>query len=362
MRADRVLLVAALLAASACTLIEGLTAVPTPVDGGVSDAIPERSIDAKPSQDVHHPDGGQPDTSLAEASSIDHFAPSPPTTIATGQQNPTGITVTTTNAYWVDYAPDGSVMTVALEGGATPQALVGSVLNPFSFVLAPPLIYLACDNDTTAISTMPIGGGGLSVITSGNNTTQRWITKSGANVYWSNTLDDGIWQYMPGVDGGPDEPVTGLTSPAQVAADSTGIYWVDHDGANVMKATPSGTGVTMLATSRDGPTYLAIDALNVYWTATTGGEVSSIPKAGGTSTLISSGEASPAGIAVDSQHVYWANQSSGQIRRAPKGGGGPVVTLAQGQSMPTSIAVAGGVVYWTNLADGGEGSVMALEF
>jgi hypothetical protein len=347
MRTGRLLLASALLLATACTLIEGLAPVPTPAEGGVPDAKADANV-----SDVVHERKDDSGKGLPEASS-DHFVAPIATAIATGQANPIGIVVDTSNVYWVDDVPEGSVMTVAASGATKPVSLVSGVDKPFSFVLAPPLIYLTCDNDTTAISTLPLGGGSLSVITQGTDVSQRWITKLGDDVYWTNVVDDGIWMYaVEAGDAGPNEPITGLSGPSQIAADVSGIYWVDQSGANVMKATLAGTDVTLLATSGAGPTYLAIDDKNVYWTASTSGEVRSVSKGGGASTLISGGEGGPAGVAVDSEYVYWADASDGRIRRASIGGAPTVDTITAGQKEPTSIAVAEGAVYWTNVGDG----------
>jgi sugar lactone lactonase YvrE len=321
MRAGRLVLVAMLLTAAACTLLEGLNPVPTLVEGGAADAGPDRAL------------------------------PLLPTILATGQDNPLSVTVALPNIYWVDNVLDGSVMRLTLSEGGEPVVLAGQQTSPFSLVLDPPFLYFSREDMDIPVAGIPLDGGTLINTGGGVNASARWITNDQmGHLYWSNVEAGSVFKYTPG-DAGPNSIVTGLSSPSQIAADSQGLYWVDEGSSKVVKAGLDGSNLETLADSGSGATHLTIDRSNVYWTATAAGEVWSVPKAGGASKSIAKGEASPAGIAVDSTHVYWANATDGRIRRAPIEGG-PAVTLADAQKAPMSIAVAGGVVYWTNLGDG----------
>jgi hypothetical protein len=352
MGARRWLLPGALLSAvAACTLLEGLSAVPTPIEGGTLDASPDGSPDVSQSdaRAEHHP---------GPEAAADHSAPPPvPTAIATAQENPIGIVVALPAVFWVNNVPDGSVMSVAASGHAKPVVLAAKQLSPFSLVVQPPLIYFSREDEAIAIETVLVDGGSLTVFASGTNSSQRWLAKNGkSDLYWSNVGLDQLIDFVPGPEGGTVPIVSGLASPSQLVVDTDALYWVDQGSGTVMSAGLKGADASVIATGGAGPTYVAIDANYAYWTATTAGEVRRVPKTGGPTKLIASGEGGPTGIAVDSQYVYWADESGGLIRRAPIGGG-PAVTIADKQKEPTAIAVADGVVYWTNV---GDGTVMKL--
>ena len=126
------------------------------------------------------------------------------------------------------------------------------------------------------------------------------------------------------VAGGPSQVVVaGLAEPWDVAADETGVYWVDRAAGTVARASLDGSGVAVLAEAQPRPIRIALDTANVYWldagserTGPRGGAIVRAPKSGGApSTLYCVGLDpdepfytwdEPSRIAVDESRVYVA--------------------------------------------------------
>ena len=80
-------------------------------------------------------------------------------------------------------------------------------------------------------------------------------------------------------------PIVGITAPVSiastasggVAADSSGVYWVDD--TSVVYWLPAGsTTPVSIATSQGAPGYVIVDAAAVYWTNNTSGTVMAVAK------------------------------------------------------------------------------------
>jgi hypothetical protein len=93
------------------------------------------------------------------------------------------------------------------------------------------------------------------------------IAVDAARVYWTindEPKTDSKIMSLPLGGGTPSILAVGLDSPEAIAADASGVYWVDYVSGRVTQATPDGT-ITALASQQYAPNVIAIDDLNVYW-------------------------------------------------------------------------------------------------
>lgn len=191
--------------------------------------------------------------------------------LATGEISPLSVTVDATHAYWLSGPmQDGSIKRAAKMGGASVEVL---------------------------FDTMESLGG---------------VAGEGQALYFTTVLSDSVWT-LPTSGGSPAMLLTGQTTAGELAADASGIYWVNRGTASqsngaVMRADLDGSNVKTLASGQKFPLRIALDQGNVYW-ATLDGAASGIDKAGKTPafTYVFAGSGPPvAGLAADGAHVYYS--------------------------------------------------------
>jgi hypothetical protein len=130
--------------------------------------------------------------------------------------------------------------------------------------------------------------------------------------------------------GGVCQPVvlaSGQSSPADLAVDSTSVFWADfvNPGA-VYKVSIGGGAITTLSSGDNSPNRVALSGKNLYWADTggipsTSGKIQVAPTAGGTVTTLASGQDTPVGIAVSDTNIYWGSYSDGTVISALLDGG-----------------------------------------
>jgi len=75
--------------------------------------------------------------------------------------------------------------------------------------------------------------------------------------------------------------VSGRPFPTRIAVDSSGVYWTESNGGNVMKCALAGGSATTLASGLSSPWSVAVDANSVYWSEyAPNGRVMKIAKVG----------------------------------------------------------------------------------
>jgi hypothetical protein len=304
-------------------------------EGGLEDAAPDVSLD------VHGPSDGGSD-----------MAP-PVTVLAANQVVSNGIAVTSSNVYFTDPFW-GTVVSVPLGGGGL-STLVSGEEGPSPVATDGVDVYWSAGG---GIMRVPLSGG-VPVTLASSSVSATAIALDGTSVYWVNGDDPGDVRSAP-LSGLPEggSPVTiasGQSSPIAIAVAGTHVYWTNYIAAGtVMSATLSGGSLTTLAAAQNYPEGIAVDGTSVYWTNSAAGTVMRVPLAGGSPSTVASGQSQPWGIAVNGGFAYWTNYNGGTgggtVVRAPIGGGVPPTVLASAQLGPAGIAVDGTNVYWTDIA------------
>jgi hypothetical protein len=138
------------------------------------------------------------------------------------------------------------------------------------------------------------------------------------------------------------------------------VYFTDSTGIWIQKTT-TGSTAQMLSTDADGPAAIAADGSGVYWVDANTGRVMNLPMDGSSTTpkMIAQGDkaAGPRAIVLDANHVYWVASQTGNVWGANKNAT-QVGVIASGQASPWSIAVDDSFVYWANRD--ANGSIMQI--
>jgi hypothetical protein len=245
-----------------------------------------------------------------------------PLTLASGQNQPTGIVVDATNVYWTNQGPGG--------GGS----------------------------DGPSVMKVSIAGGAPTILASGQGAAFD-IAVDAINVYWTNLTGNHSVMVVP-IAGGQPEVLASAQGAWVVVAAGGVVYYTD--GNDVMSVPAGGGSPALLATEPNGPNALAVDDTNLYWSAFRGGgAIMKMPLAGGPPTALVPSTLL-ARIAVRGPNLYFASQDLGAapnnsiVARVPTQGGA-VTTLVDGQSAAEGIAVTADGVFWV---DTGVGAVMRL--
>src|SRR5262249_8075571 len=111
---------------------------------------------------------------------------------------------------------------------------------------------------------------------------------------------------------------SGLSSPYDLAVDSSGVYFTTGDG-NVNRVGLDGTGFVTLAGSQTDPRGIAVDATNVYWVTHNSGAVYTLQKSGGGTPRRIGRGLSLQSITLDQSNTYaYVTSSAGQVLRFMK--------------------------------------------
>jgi hypothetical protein len=277
-------------------------------------------------------------------------------TVTSGQVNPVGISIDTTNAYvWCTGTfsgknalnnSDGTVLQIPLAGGETTTLATGNVVAydaPYLDAITHDAsnVYFVTGGPGTsgAINVAPIGGGMPASVLYGSQLYPQGIISFGTNLYWINwgTFDakgdynnDGAILTAPAAGGGtPLTLASKQSAPAAMVTDGTNLYWT-----NVGQLTPD--GLAALGT----------------------GSVMQVALSGGTPKTLASGQSIPLGLAVSGATVYWAEftlAAPGSINSVPVGGGS-LQTIIGNATDPFGIAVSGATIFWMDSPPSGVGN------
>ena len=275
-------------------------------------------------------------------------------TLATGQALPQGIAVDSTSVYWLNQASaacNGSLMKVAIGGGAGPITMAGSEGTTGHIAIDSSSVYWdgeRCSTGEIEIHRIPKSGGSVAPLGSPPTAFSLvGLVIDSGNVYFTqigfmSTLGN-VWAVPKA--GGPVTSLATGSSCGALAVDSAYVYWIDIGNGAIFKTPVAGGTSTQIAVaSPDELDSMAADSTNLYWTINSGGNVTKMPTAGGAPANLASGLSYPRGVIVDGTNAYWFNATQGTILKVPVSGGTPAAVVA---STAAALAVDGKSLYWT---------------
>jgi hypothetical protein len=278
-----------------------------------------------------------------------------PTVIATHQGQPTGLTVDSSNVYWVDSSA-GTVNKAPLEGG--------------------PVTVLARDQDAP------------------------WdVCIDANNLYWVNRGDHGVYSY--GLDGGAKHLIAySQDAPWKVVVNNGRLYWVSESGTietvsveggcETVFSSPGGSleGLTVVGdllysldgasgdldeTNLDGGAVTRlVKGPSVYGENgrcltsdhgvlfyTTGpSDLYALPIGSTQPVLLASSENNPKGLVADANFVYVVDINDGLVRAVSLSTGvESTVAMGAPQSQPVQITQTASSIYWVDLGVSRDGAV-----
>jgi hypothetical protein len=262
------------------------------------------------------------------------------TTLASGQDYPSGIAVDSTSVYWTNNR-SGTINKILISGGTAPVIIASGQGAPYGIAVDSTSVYWTNISSGT-VNKKLISGGTVTTLASGLNYPAS-IAVDSNSVYW---MEDRTVKKV-GINGGTVTTLaSGLNYPGSIAVDATSVYWTE---LGTIKAVGKDGGTVTTLVAGDNPSGIAVDATSVYWAEYDGNAIKKIGINGGAVTTLASGLNYPFSITVDSTSVYWAERDT--IKKIGINGGA-VTTLASGQHSPSSIVVDSTTVYWTDTESG----------
>ncbi|MGE0588316.1 MAG: gliding motility-associated C-terminal domain-containing protein [Cyclobacteriaceae bacterium] len=242
-------------------------------------------------------------------------------------------------------------------------------------------VYFVNQATSRQIQRMNLNGTGVTIIV--NDFSQGTIhdvvvEPTGGNLYFSTVTGGGVGEVRKTdlLGTSPFAIVTSQpTSIRGVAVDAAGgnIYWATG-GANVGRASLTGTGATNIVTGLNNAFYVTIDLRNpladkMYWSEEVGNYINRANRDGSDIEEYYTGFANfPQGVAYDyvNDYIYWSN-TNGQIIRGQIGEGDffardILIDQSSGSAranMGISLDIDGGKMYW---ASNWDGSIKVADF
>jgi hypothetical protein len=201
-----------------------------------------------------------------------------PVVLASALDNPHSLVVDVTSVYWANVgtyqvgppqssANNGTVMKAPIGGGGA-TTLASGQNAPTGVAVDAANVYWTNNTESGSVMKVPIVGGTLTAL-AWNQFLPTDIVVDAKNVYWTNHHPSASVMKVPIQGGTPTSLSTGGPAARYLAVDATNVYWTD-DFPVVLKAPLAGTGWTTLLADGGSPKRVAVDAGSIYWADSVG--------------------------------------------------------------------------------------------
>lgn len=245
-----------------------------------------------------------------------------PVVLYSGLEAPQHVAARGGTVYWTE----GSRVMAGSACGGAPVLLAEGQNNPSRIVSDEEFVYFANDNTSGEVKRVPMGGGAIETLASG--------------------------QFLV----------------RDLATDNDRVYFTTNN--QIMAVRKDGGSPSALATGELDPTGIAVDEENIFWinagTETTGGTIRKMAKSGGRPTTIEELGPSTSGtsdhLVLDETRGYWGRFDSHQLRWFSKRGGEAGVLFGDGESdlVPVDLVLRDGELFFTAYPNMGDGVVMRI--
>jgi hypothetical protein len=239
------------------------------------------------------------------------------------------------------------VLRVAKTGGPVTPVAQGTTLVRDIVVVGGDVVFL---DGEKILRRAPTTGGSASLVAQGGGGTERWgdIATDGTDVFFTVTLDQtsfaGAVMRVPPSGGVPAvvHQMQNAVDPQGLALFGGDVYWANHIGKTVMRASAAGGGAAWLANSLDEPWRIAVNSTHIYYTDRIGGLYFFEPDGALVEQVPS--DAPGEDVVLDAANAYWTTPTTGKVYAAAIGQKLSNVLLT-GASLPGALAVDADALY-----------------
>lgn len=239
-----------------------------------------------------------------------------PEIFADGQMDARHLAIDATNSYlyWINGGSgpgknDAGVMRMPLTGG-TPTRLIAATY-PVDLALDSTYVYWL-DSDLQTVNRAKLDGSSSTVLYASGPKPVGLALGASSKIYWLNRgttgLSDGQVKSSPAFSFLPPTVLASAQAePVDLAADTSGIYWVNRGDGKVRRVAVDGSALTTLQTLKR-PTAIALDSASYYVTDSILGRVIAYAKATNTGVARSYADGIPSRIVPTASNLFWVNE------------------------------------------------------